>query len=184
MNTEDPKEQREPAKLVELQPLDEAPLPSRHVGKSGEVIIGLGGDHGRPVPEQPPHICPECDYNLTGLVSRRCPECGTAFTLSEARQHAGVFSLVAERDRRSVRLDRITFYSGLVLLVAGMVTPMVIPWGGYGRIVALRFWMTVLTMLILAIAWVWKSKLDRPWSDGMVFAGLLSIGFAVAYLLT
>jgi len=95
-----------------------------------------------------------------------------------------VFSPAAERERRSVRLDRAFFYGGLSLLVAGMVTPMVIPWQGVARITGLRFWMTVLTILILALAWCWKSALDRPWSDGMVFAGLLSLGFAVAYLLT
>lgn len=27
--------------------------------------------------------CPNCDYNLTGLTERRCPECGTAFELAE-----------------------------------------------------------------------------------------------------
>ena len=183
MSAEQP-EDREPARLVELQPLDEAPLPPRHVGKSGEVVVGLDGDYGRPVPEQPLHLCPECDYNLTGLVSRRCPECGTPFTLSEARYHADGFSPAAQRDRRSVRLDRIFFYGGLVLLVGGMVTPMVIPWGGVARIVRLRFWMAVLTILILTIAWVYKSALDRPWSDGMALAGLLSVGFVVLYFLT
>lgn len=183
MNAEQP-EEREAARLVELQPLDEAPLPPRHVGKSGEVVVGLDGDYGRPVPGQPPHLCPECDYNLTGLVSRRCPECGTPFTLPEARRHAGVFSPAAQRDRRSVRRDRIFFYGGLVLLVGGMVTPMVIPWEGVARIVRLRFWMAVLTILILTIAWVYKSALDRPWSDGMVLAGLLSVGFVVLYFLT
>ena len=183
MNAEQPKE-REPARLIELQPLDEVPPPPRHVGKSGEVVAGLAGDHGRPVPEQPLHLCPECDYNLTGLVSRKCPECGTPFTLSEARRHADGFSPAAQRDRRSARLDRIFFYGGLVLLVAGMVTPMVIPWGGVARIVALRFWMFVLTILILTVAWVFKSALDRPWSDGMIMAGLLSLAFTVVYLLT
>jgi len=24
-------------------------------------------------------FCPQCDYNLTGLVEHRCPECGTPF---------------------------------------------------------------------------------------------------------
>jgi len=182
MNAEQPGE-REPADLVELQPLDEAPPPPRHVGKRGEVVVGLAGDYGRPVPEQPPHLCPECDYNLTGLISRRCPECGTPFTLSEARWHADGFSPATMRDQRSVRLDRIFFHGGLVLLVAGMVTPMVVPWQGFGRIVALRFWMAVLTILILTITWVFKSTLDRPWSDAMVLAGLLSTAFAVLYLL-
>ncbi len=184
MNAEEPKKQREPAKLVELQPLDEAPLPPRHVGKSGEFVVGLDGDYGRPVPERPPHLCPECDYNLTGLVSRRCPECGTPFTLSEARHHADGSSPATQRDLRSARFERIFFYGGLALLVGGMVTPMVIPWGGVARIMALRFWMTVLTILILTVAWVFKSALDWGWADCMALAGLLSLAFAVLYLLT
>ncbi|MDB5294009.1 MAG: hypothetical protein JWL69_5250 [Phycisphaerales bacterium] len=28
-------------------------------------------------------VCPNCEYNLTGLTSTRCPECGTQFTLDE-----------------------------------------------------------------------------------------------------
>lgn len=27
--------------------------------------------------------CPKCQYNLTGLLERVCPECGTAFTLTD-----------------------------------------------------------------------------------------------------
>lgn len=32
-------------------------------------------DSGLNYPSEP--LCPECDYNLTGNVSGRCPECGT-----------------------------------------------------------------------------------------------------------
>ena len=28
-------------------------------------------------------VCPHCGYNLTGLQSTRCPECGTLYTLDE-----------------------------------------------------------------------------------------------------
>jgi hypothetical protein len=27
-----------------------------------------------------PATCPRCEYNLTGLTSQRCPECGTRFS--------------------------------------------------------------------------------------------------------
>lgn len=32
--------------------------------------------------------CPTCDYNLAGLTVSRCPECGTAFDLSELRANS------------------------------------------------------------------------------------------------
>lgn len=28
-------------------------------------------------------VCPSCGYNLTGLTTARCPECGTQYTLNE-----------------------------------------------------------------------------------------------------
>jgi len=30
--------------------------------------------------------CPQCDYNLTGLTEKRCPECGSAFDPEELRE--------------------------------------------------------------------------------------------------
>lgn len=33
--------------------------------------------------------CPTCGYNLTGLTTTRCPECGTQFTLDELLAQQG-----------------------------------------------------------------------------------------------
>ena len=40
-----------------------------------------------PIPAKPLPLCPHCNYNLTGLTSRICPECGRPFTVQEARAH-------------------------------------------------------------------------------------------------
>lgn len=32
-------------------------------------------------------ICPSCEYDLTGLLERRCPECGRAFDADELRRN-------------------------------------------------------------------------------------------------
>jgi predicted RNA-binding Zn-ribbon protein involved in translation (DUF1610 family) len=48
--------------------------------------------HGKPLEttwrEKLPPICPGCGYNLTGLESRRCPECGRHIIWSELRTNA------------------------------------------------------------------------------------------------
>lgn len=36
-------------------------------------------DDGSPVPAEWGLRCPKCDYDLTGLTKRRCPECGHIF---------------------------------------------------------------------------------------------------------
>lgn len=38
-----------------------------------------------PIPAKPLPLCPHCDYNVTGLTSRVCPECGKSFTVQGAR---------------------------------------------------------------------------------------------------
>jgi len=38
--------------------------------------------------EKLPPICPGCSYNLTGIESVRCPECGRAIVWSELRTNA------------------------------------------------------------------------------------------------
>jgi hypothetical protein len=42
-------------------------------------------------------VCPTCGYNLTGLTSTRCPECGTQFTLDEL--------MAAQPGRESAELE-------------------------------------------------------------------------------
>jgi hypothetical protein len=42
--------------------------------------------------------CPTCSYDLTGLKSTRCPECGSEFTLDEL--------LAAQPERAAVELER------------------------------------------------------------------------------
>lgn len=80
-------DRREDIKPFELS--EEAPAPTppnRAAIPRDDLVPSLPGEVDRgPVPQHPVHLCPNCDYNLTGLTSRRCPECGEPFSLSEAR---------------------------------------------------------------------------------------------------
>ena len=45
-------------------------------------------------------VCPNCNYNLTGLTEARCPECGSTFTLDQL--FATQPSVVAAKQDREV----------------------------------------------------------------------------------
>ena len=157
MNAEQPQE-REPAKLVELQPLDLEQPPPRHL----------------PVPENPPLHCLQCGYNLTGLVSRRCPECGTHFKVRSLPRPA----TIEEQDRTAIHSDRIAFRGGILLLIVGTVAPMVFLDGSGGSSVSLRFLMVGCSAIILTTACIYKGFFQRTWPEAMLLAGLGSATLA------
>lgn len=55
-----------------------------------------------PIPGKPLPLCPHCDYNVTGLTSRVCPECGKSFTVEGARARGFKLS----KEGRSVEYRR------------------------------------------------------------------------------
>ena len=64
-----------------------------------------------------PPICPKCGYNLTGLASRRCPECGGVFRLKDLRRRV----LDAQRLLEEVRRAGAAARAGLKVVGAGAV---------------------------------------------------------------
>ena len=56
--------------------------------------IPLVDDDGSPIPEEWGICCPSCEYNLTGLTVRTCPECGRPFKPHE----------IWEAERRKARV--------------------------------------------------------------------------------
>jgi hypothetical protein len=52
-------------------------------------------DDGKPIPAEWGLCCPSCEYDLTGLMDRRCPECGRLFKpydiwISNRQKEAGL----------------------------------------------------------------------------------------------
>jgi hypothetical protein len=92
----------ESIELEQFQPIE---TPRHVVGEGGGPYTREQIPAG-PVPAGPQHLCPTCDYILTGLVSRRCPECGDPFTLDEARRRAVDRSPAIRRMHRAAQAQR------------------------------------------------------------------------------
>jgi hypothetical protein len=71
--------------MNDAPPNADSPLEPR-VPPTAAVAAGDVGDAGRA--EDTGLRCPRCEYNLTGLVEDRCPECGEAFDRAELRARA------------------------------------------------------------------------------------------------
>ncbi len=153
----------EPARLVELESSSVVDTP-RHVIHGSEAGVPCDG----PIPQHPPHICPYCDYNLTGLTSRRCPECGEEFTLSEARRRAFDFSTEGQKLRRAFRWETGLLWGGYGLIAFALIWPCL--W--YDRLLGrpvfhLGFsamFMLSLTFSGLCLALLFKLYYDWRWS--------------------
>lgn len=155
---------------VELEPLVTRAEAPRFVENSKHAP-GHDGDYGLPIPEDPLHVCPECEYILTGLTSRRCPECGSPFRLSEARCHAKMLSPAGKLDKKAVLGQRIAFYAGLCLLILGTFAPMLL----FPQAASLSIFLMIFCgSVILLGAFLWKLYYQKTWSDAMLLAGIVS----------
>lgn len=126
-----PKQDVPPKPALELEPLNVASTP-RHVEQTNH---GLGTiDPEVPVPAHPLHLCPNCDYNLTGLRSRRCPECGESFSLGDARGRGFETSDEMKSLLISDRWAEVNKYLGITLIVASFIT---INWVRYNPLTGL-----------------------------------------------
>ena len=91
------------------------------------------------------------------------------FTLSEARRRGGEMTEEARQDARVLRFETIKFYTGLTLLIAGYLAPIV--WSP----TALRKWvMTVLVGTMVTLVFMYKVFFQKGWHHAMLVAGLLS----------
>lgn len=136
------------------------------------------GDHG-PVPASPLHLCPSCEYELRGILSRRCPECGAAFTLTEARKKGTQKTPEARQDRRAVLTDRLQFATGLVLLPTGFIGAF-----AYGTTGALMRWVMIVFLIsLVGVLLLYKVLCSWSWSYTLFLAGVLTAVLSATLLL-
>lgn len=132
------------------------------------------------IPESPLHVCPSCRYNLTGLKTRRCPECGELFDLLEARRIGARRLPHVRQDLLAVFLDNATLYiSGSAYLLA-----LFLGWfmlrgarGAWGA------WIAGIGVLIALAALMYKVYCQRTLSQAAVFAAIAAGGI-VSMLVT
>lgn len=137
-----------------------------------------------PVPAEPLHLCPTCDYNLTGITARRCPECGEPFTMADARDRGVEKAIGYRRYFVSAQYEQWKFRIGWMLIAAGFLMPVFFgssprpAWGLRGGA------MIYLTPIFLAFACFYKVIRDTTWADAILVAGLGAalLGAAIAFL--
>ena len=166
--TPEPDERREPPP-IEMQPLHLQNV-ARHIGSA---LPGQAVDVG-PVPQIPEHRCPNCDYILAGLTSRRCPECGEPFTLLEARLRGLELSDGIRQAMHGERLDQIKKYTGLFLHLASISLQNILA----GNWAALSFRGALLLAFMVPL-WLGvillKNVRDWNWSQACWIAGVGAI---------
>jgi len=122
-----------------------------------------------PVPAVPLHTCSNCGYNLTGLLSRKCPECGTAFSIASGRN----VTIVPTReidDVRAIAWDHLKFWGGLLLLAAGLVAPWV---GPSFRLMGVRGTLvSIINLFFLKQLVDYKIASSQAWPEFLFRAGL------------
>ena len=78
-----------------------------------------------------PPICLDCGYDLTGLPSNRCPECGNIFVRGEVKQQARYMRNQLRQLRNCNELLRFGWYLGLsaagAMVVLGFLGGLVDP---------------------------------------------------------
>ena len=160
---------------IEFEPLSLVGV-ERHVGytapQSGANVID-----GGPVPQRPEHRCPNCDYILAGLTSRRCPECGEPFTVLEARLRGLELSDGIRQAMRSDRKDEIRKYVGLLLVLASVELQNVLAGDWLALSPRGMLMLTFMAPLWLGIL-LFKQLRDENWAYACWVAGLVAIVFS------
>jgi len=123
------------------------------------------------VPATPVHTCARCGYNLTGLISRQCPECGTAFSLFSGQNVVRGASVDLE-DIRAIWLDRAKLAVGAVALLFGIVAPWIDFTGTYRPFRGLNG--TFINFWIMRNALQVQAASDVNWSTWLFRVGLIS----------
>lgn len=150
----------------------------RHVPATGATIRADTGPDETPVPHDPPHLCPTCGYNLAGLVSRRCPECGKPFQVSAARRAGGSLTEDDREDYAVIKKDNTRLLVALALIVVGYGVP--------AAVMGLSLGLWILSGMVgglLVIGSISKFVFGFEWRNMLLVAGIITITLGLLFLM-
>ena len=152
----------------------------RYAPAAGATPLLENREGSDPIPAFPLHVCPTCDHTLTGLTSRRCPDCGKAFTLADARKRGSDKSEEGRQDYRAIRHARIRVALGLFLLNSSYVGALFIGTTD----LSVRTWIvsTIFGTMSVTVL-MYKVFFQKPWSHALSIAGILAVVLATLIVL-
>lgn len=124
-----------------------------------------------PVPAVPLRTCSTCGYHLTGLLSRKCPECGTPFSIAAGR-NVTIVATSEYEDRRAIGWGYLKAAVGLLVLGAGILGPWIGP--GFSVSVARGVLVSMVNLFFLKHLVAYKIDSGQAWPEFLIRAGLMT----------
>lgn len=165
---------------IELEPISSEPIPQRNIGQFPDARTETqGSTHA--IPPRPLHLCPSCDYNLTGLTARRCPECGDPFTLQDARMRGFETSEPMKEFARRLTWGKTVLIISWTLIITAIycsnsiritLSPFSVSVLTWTSLTSAGFLMIILTISMLMIAMLIRAYFEIPSSYVLLAVGV------------
>lgn len=152
---------------IELEPAIEPTMPRYIVSSASERSKAT--DTGAAVPDSPLHLCPKCEYDLRGLLSRKCPECGTPFTLAGARRVGLQYLPETKTDLTVAQQEQTRQRIGLALFACALIVPFILSPTNWQL-----FFSMIRIVIILMFATMYKIWSQQAWHKIIFVAGIIA----------
>lgn len=166
--------------MIELEPLGSEVAPADHQQPGATWSVNLSSDPGNPIPDRPGYRCPQCDYDLRKLPGRVCPECGSPFTIGEARVAGLAHDPRAADDHRAMLQHKILVRASIAAFVLCFFAPFVV--SGTWPTAGMLFIQLILTLPFLVIGAGAAYIFMRTVSESAIIATALYLGFTIVYV--
>jgi len=126
--------------------------------------------------------CSNCGYNLFGLSTPRCPECGTPFDPNASPIDDWASDPRNVEDVRAIRRERLLGAIGTLLLIGGMIFTGLALFNDYsvGRAFRRREFRVLVAALPLAFIGL-KYEQGEPLGKPLFYGGLITLALGLAF---